>query len=148
MVTTLAPRGLALLALLLASAAAPTARAQDARLEGVTLQKAAVKCQKTIAQVGAKVVAGKLKALDACASAALACVQTKFDKPDCRTKAGQVCVKKLSAAATAVSAGKTKILASKSCTRDLRLPDLLAPAGPAMDDDRAPGAPRCHVPSR
>src|SRR5262245_4826731 len=41
------------------------------------LQKAAVKCQKIIAQVSAKVLTGKFKALDACANAALTCVQTK-----------------------------------------------------------------------
>ena len=129
MVTTLATRSLALLAFVLASTGPTTARAQDTRLDSVPLQKAAVKCQKAIAQVGAKVIAGKLKALDACAAAALACVQTKFDKPECRAKAGQVCVKKLSSAAAAASAGKTKILATKSCTQDLRLPDLLAPDG-------------------
>ena len=63
-----------------------------------TLQKAAVACQKVIAQVSAKVVADKFKALDACANAALACVQTKQDDQKCLAKAGKTCAKQLNKA--------------------------------------------------
>jgi hypothetical protein len=101
----------------------------DGRLATTALQKSAVKCQQAIAQVNGKLLTGKLKALDACAGATLSCVQTKADKPDCLAKAGKTCVKKLSAAAAAVSTGQAKILKAKSCALELQLPDLLASDG-------------------
>ena len=103
--------------------------AADGQLATTKLQKAAVTCQKVIAQVNAKVLAQKLKALDACANAALVCVQTKQDQGDCLAKAGQTCAKQLSKAAGDLSKAQAKIVAAKSCATELRLPDLLSADG-------------------
>ena len=58
---------LALVATGLGNESVGIATAADEHLATPKLGKAAVACEKVIAQVGAKVVADKLKALDACA---------------------------------------------------------------------------------
>jgi hypothetical protein len=93
-------------------------------------RKAALTCQKLIAQVGAKVLNGKFKALDACANAALACVQTRQSDGDtCRTKAAKVCVAKLGKFDAITAKANEKIMTAKSCATKLRLADLLAADG-------------------
>jgi len=57
--------------------------------------KAAEKCAKAIFKGGAKFVANKLKALDGCVAAVLACVETKPDDDVCLTKAEGKCTKQL-----------------------------------------------------
>src|SRR5262249_6564443 len=108
--------------------------AADGTLPTAKLQKSAVACQKVIAQVDAKVVTTKLKAIDACAAAALTCVQTKHDAADCLGKAGTTCTKKLNAAAAALTKAQGKITGTKSCASDLRLPDLLSADGLGLGD--------------
>jgi hypothetical protein len=110
------------------------AAAADEHLATPKLAKAAVTCQKVIAQVGAKVLAGKLKALDACANAALACVETKHDKPDCLAKVGATCGKQLEKAAQALAKSEAKIAGAKSCATELRLADLLSADGLGLGD--------------
>ncbi len=105
------------------------ASAADGQLATTKLQKSALACQKVIAQVSAKVLAGKFAALDACANAALACVQTKQDQGDCLGKARQMCVKKLNGATLALAKAQTKIEAAKSCGKNLSLTDLLSSDG-------------------
>ncbi len=101
--------------------------AADGRLETPALRKAALKCQKLVAQVTTKLVASKLKAIDACGNAALACVQTKqADGAACGAAAGQSCAKKLDAATSALVKAYAKIVRAKSCATDLRTPDLLS----------------------
>src|SRR5690349_9803942 len=78
-------------------------------------QKAAVKCQALIGKTTAKALATKLKAFNACAAAALACVETKSDKADCPTKAAAACSKKLGSAAAAAVKARATITANKSC---------------------------------
>ncbi len=84
-------------------------------LEDADAQKAAVKCQTLIAKTTAKALATKLKAFNACAAAALACVATKADKADCPPKAAATCSKKLGSAAAAAAKARDKITATKSC---------------------------------
>ena len=103
--------------------------AATGRLGSADLRKAAVQCQRVVAKARAKVAGGKFKALDACGNAAAACVQTKADKADCLTKAGQQCAKKLAGAAAAAEKTRAKIVTAKSCATELRLPDLLAGDG-------------------
>ena len=103
--------------------------AADGQLATKQLQKAAVACQKVIAAVSAKVLATKFKTLDACANAALVCVQTKQAKGDCLAKAGQTCAKQLHKATAALTKAQGKIVTAKSCATELRLPDLLSADG-------------------
>lgn len=109
--------------------AAATAHADEGRLPSSSLQKAAVACQKLVEQIGAQVQAGKLAALDACANAALACVQTKSSDGGCLAKAGQTCAKKLGKASAALAKAKSKIIGAKSCSTDLRGADLMSADG-------------------
>ena len=113
--------GLSLLALNLSAGADRAAAAED-HLATLKLAKAAIACQKVIAQVGAKVEADKLKALDACANAALACVEAKQGKPDCLAKAGATCGKQLQKAAQALTKSEAKIADAKSCTLEAGFP--------------------------
>jgi hypothetical protein len=99
---------------LLAAGRVGEARAEGA-LADAAQQKAAIKCQSSIAKTTAKALATKLKAFTACSNAALACVQTKSDKPDCPAKAAASCTKKLAGAAAAAAKAKAKIVADKSC---------------------------------
>lgn len=101
----------------------------ESQLASPTRRKAAVKCQQVIAKAVGKSATGELKALDACANAALSCVESKADKADCFAKAGQVCAKQLDAVASNSSKLATKIVSAKSCNTDLRLTDLLAEDG-------------------
>ncbi len=107
----------------------------EGQLATPSLQKAAIKCQKVIAKVTAKAFTAKLKVLDVCGNAALACVQTKQAKADCFLKAGRACGKKLSAAAatTASAKAKGKIVAANSCARDIPFLDLLGPDGLGLE---------------
>jgi DNA-binding beta-propeller fold protein YncE len=121
--------------LILVALLAPTlAAGADEHLTTAKLGKSAVACQKVIAQVGAKVLADKLKAIDACANATLACVQTKQDKPDCRAKAAATCAKQLDKAAQGLAKSQAKIIGAKSCALELRLPDLLSADGLGLGD--------------
>lgn len=96
-------------------------------------RKAATKCQALIAKTTAKALATKLKAYNGCASAALACVQTKFGKPDCGAKAAATCTKKLASAAAAAVKAKDKIAGNKSCLA-LTTADLLGSDGLGFGD--------------
>ena len=113
---------------------ASSASAADEHLATAKLRKAAVACQKVIAKAGAKILAGKQKALDGCANAALTCVETKHDDPACLTNAGGTCAKQLDKAATSLTKAVAKIVGAKSCAVDLRLPDLLGVDGLGLGD--------------
>ncbi len=78
-------------------------------------QKAAVKCQALIAKTASKALTTKLKAFNACAAAALACVETKAADADCPAKAAATCTKKLAGAASAAVKAEGTITANKSC---------------------------------
>jgi hypothetical protein len=123
-----------LVATLLLTAAPFVAAAADPHLATPKLGKAAVACQKVIAKAGAKILAGKQKALDGCANAALTCVETKHDDSTCLTKAGATCAKQLGKAATSLTKAVAKIVGAKSCAVDLRLPDLLGADGLGLGD--------------
>lgn len=96
-------------------------------------RKAATKCQALIAKTTAKALATKLKAYNACAAASLACVQTKFGKADCGTKAAATCTKKLASAASAAVKAKDKIAGNKGCLA-LSTADLLGSDGLGFGD--------------
>ncbi len=119
-------RSLAILMLLLLSAV--DAHADPASLPDAAARKAAVKCQKAIDAAGTKLVATKLKSLDACSTAVLACIQTKPADAACLSKATGKCSKSLlTAIPQAEVAATAKIV--KSCGAPLRPADLLAPDG-------------------
>lgn len=110
-------RTLALVAFGMLATTPLVCQAADGQLATAAPQKAAVKCQKVITKVSAKVVAGKFKALDGCANAALTCVQTKLTEGDCLAKAGRTCAKKLDKALGALTKAQAKIVAAKSCVQ-------------------------------
>ena len=89
----MAARLLATFLLLILSTVA--AAAEPRGLGDVKAQKAAVKCQKAIDQVGAKLAAGRLKSLDACSTAVLVCLQVKPGDAKCLQKATTKCSKAL-----------------------------------------------------
>lgn len=97
-------------------------------LADAAAQKAAVKCQALVAKTTAKALATKIKAFEACSAAALACVQSKYEKADCPTKAAGTCTKKLASATAAATKARAKITSNKSCLA-LSTADLLAADG-------------------
>ncbi len=119
---------------------APATFAQNGRLPSVERQSAAGKCQKLIATVTTKVLLGKLKVLDVCGNAALACVQTKTAKTNCLSKAGQACSAKLGAFGKVVDKARAKIAGDKTCARALSLQDLLGEDGLGLESLSEPCA--------
>lgn len=116
------------IAILLLLTSVATAHADAPRLTDANAEKAAVKCSKAIAQATAKLVASKLKSLDACSTAVLACIQIKPTDEACLTKAKGKCSKALLDGIPQAEVGAVAKIV-KSCGTPLRSADLLAADG-------------------
>jgi hypothetical protein len=117
------------LAVLLLVGSSSSAHAQESGLPTPEMRQAAVRCQKIVTQVTGKVATARFKALDKCANAALACVQTPGLVATCLSRAATGCQRTFASAAGAAIRARTKISGAKSCIANLRTEDLLGSDG-------------------